>query len=138
MKVLVDTNIVLDVWLDRESFVDDSLVVLGGAELGKFDGYLCATTITTLFYLGSKVLGQKKVRSELKKLLSIFEVSGVNRVVLDRALSSKVLDYEDAVLDESSYVHGVEIIVTRNLKDFKKSSVRAVDCSELIELLKLR
>ena len=41
----------------------------------------------SLLYLGNKVLGQKKVRNELKKLLSIFEVSGVNRVVLDRALS---------------------------------------------------
>lgn len=49
MKVLVDTNVVLDVWLDGKSFVDDSLVELGGAELGKFEGYLCARKITTLF-----------------------------------------------------------------------------------------
>jgi len=138
MKVLVDTNIILDVWMDRRPFVDESMVIRGAAEQGRYEGYLCATTLTTLFYLGNKVLGAQTIHKELKKLLSIFGVSGVNRVVLEHALSSKMPDFEHAVLDESGFIIGVDLIVTRNPKDFRKSKIRSMSPEELIGLLKLR
>jgi len=128
MKVLVDTNIILDVWMDRRPFVDESMVIRGAAEQGRYEGY----------YLGNKVLGAQTIHKELKKLLSIFGVSGVNRVVLEHALSSKMPDFEHAVLDESGFIIGVDLIVTRNPKDFRKSKIRSMSPEELIGLLKLR
>ena len=57
MKIVLDTNIVLDWWLERKPFAQDAQVILSAAEAGEIDGYLCATSVTTLHYLATKSAG---------------------------------------------------------------------------------
>ncbi len=125
MRVLLDTNVVLDVLLDREPFALDSARVMDQVERGLVTGLLCATTITTLAYLAGKSVGKKQAVQQMRQLLNLFEVAPVTRAVLDAALSSKTADFEDAVLAEAAQQAGAQAVITRNLKDFSYSPVRA-------------
>ncbi len=119
MKVLLDTNIILDVVLDREPYVAVAKQLFAGIENGLLTGYLCATTVTTIDYLATKVVGAPQAQREIQKLLKLFEIAPVNRAVLEAALATGFAD--DAVLYESGRQLGVEAIITRNAKDFKQA-----------------
>ncbi len=122
---MLDTNVVLDVLLDRTAFVDQSSQILDLVERGTVTGLLCATTITTLAYLAGKSVGKQQATKQIRQLLSLFEVAPVTRAVLDAALASKAPDFEDAVLAEAALQAGAHAIITRNLRDFAHSPVRA-------------
>ena len=98
-------------------------------------GFLGATTVTTIYYLASKVAGKKKADQEISKLLSIFQVAPVNKSVLDEAIKSGFSDFEDAVLHEAAKQAGVHGIVTRNPKDFKKATLSIYSPEELHKML---
>ena len=122
---MLDTNVVFDVLLDRTAFVDQSAQILDLVERGTVTGLLCATTITTLAYLAGKAVGKQQATKQIRQLLSLFEVAPVTRAVLDAALASKAPDFEDAVLAEAALQAGAHAIITRNLRDFAHSPVRA-------------
>ena len=122
---MLDTHIVLDVLQARAGFVDESQAVFEMVEANAISGLLCATTITTLAYLAAKTLGRQQAARQIRQLLVLFEVAPVNRAVLDGALKSKTPDFEDAVLAEAALHAGAEAIITRNLRDFASSPVRA-------------
>ncbi len=135
MKVMVDTNVILDVWLAREPYWRESARLIAHIEEGKAKGILCPTTVTTLHYLGKKVLGEKQARALLKDLLDIFSVGNLSAKVLHEALSSKISDFEDAVIEAVSAANGVDVIVTRNLKDFRKSRIEAQEPGRIVTML---
>lgn len=125
MRVLVDTNVVLDVLLDRQAFVSDAILIFDLVERSIITGLLCATTITTLAYLAGKTAGKQPAARQIRQLLSLFEIAAVTRAVLDGALASKASYFEDAVLAEAAFQAGAQAIITRNLRDFAHSPVRA-------------
>ncbi len=132
MRVILDTNVVLDVLLEREPFVQAAVAVFCLAEQSRIDAFLCATTITTIDYLLTQSLPTARARDALRKLISLFEIAAVNRPVIERALGSKIHDFEDAVLDEAGQMAGVDSIVTRNTKDFAGSGLKAFEPSEFL------
>jgi len=135
LKILLDTNIVLDVLMDRMPFSDTAVELFSKVEAGAIIGYLCGTTITTVYYLASKILGAARAQEEIKKLLSLFEVAPVNRLVLESALVVDFHDFEDAVIHEAACHVGADAIITRNLKDFKKSRISVYTSDELVRIL---
>ena len=138
MKILLDTNIVLDLLMDRMPFADAAAELFSKVEDGSATGYLCGTTITTVYYLAAKVVGTPQAQEELKKLLSLFEVAPVNRPVLQSALAVGFADFEDAVIHEAARHVGAEAIVTRNQKDFKKSKIPVYSAEEMVKVLSLK
>ncbi len=132
MRVLVDTNVVLDVLLDRKSFAGPAAQIFGLVEESRIEGFLCATTVTTVDYLLGRTLPADEARRALQRLLDIFEIAPVNRPVLEQALRSEVSDFEDAVLEQAAHLVGAEAITTRNVRDFKKSVVAVFDPPELL------
>lgn len=132
MRVLVDTNVVLDVLLDRQPFAEAASRVFALVEESRIEGFLCATTVTTIDYLLGQALAPDEAHAALQRLLDLFEIAPVNRPVLEQALRSGISDFEDAVLEQSARLVSVDAIATRNLTDFKKSSVTAFDPSELL------
>lgn len=138
MKVLFDTNIILDVLLDRERFVEPSASLVSLAENNIIDGYLCATTITTIDYLIAKATNREKAKSSIQKLLSIFQIAEVNKDVLLLSTESKFSDFEDAVLHYSGQLAFVDSIVTRNIKDFKKAEYPIYSPDELCGIIALK
>ena len=132
MRVIVDTNVVLDVLLEREPFVKAAVDVFSLVEESRIHAFLCATTITTIDYLLTQSLPASKARDTLSKLISLFEIATVNRPVIERALRSKIRDFEDAVLDEAGQMAVVDSVVTRNMKDFAGSTLNVFDPNEFL------
>lgn len=125
MTLLVDTNVVVDALLLRAEFAQPALRVLDRIEAGRLRALLCATTVTTIDYLARRQHGRETSRGIVGRLLTLFDVAPVNRGVLEQALGSPMADFEDAVLAHAAHACGVQAIVTRNLRDFAASPVRA-------------
>jgi len=136
MKVLFDTNIVLDVLLDRVPFSTPASVLFTKVDKGELIGVLCATTLTTVHYLHSKTAKKKTVTENIRLLLELFEVAPVDQRVLARALDSKIPDFEDAVLEEAGKQSSAGILVTRDRKGFKNSSLTVYEPDPFLKVLK--
>jgi predicted nucleic acid-binding protein len=135
LRAIVDTNVVLDVLLEREPFVKSSVEVFCLVEKSRIDAFICATTVTTIDYLLVKSLHKTTARNALRRLISLFEIATVNRPVIERALASKIQDFEDAVLNEAGQMAGADFIITRNTKDFVGSALKVCDPTEFLALL---
>ncbi len=135
MRVLFDADVTLDLLLDREPYSENVAILFSKSERGELSGYLCATTITTIHYLSSRVLGSKKARDSIRKLLSFLEVAAVDRSVIMSALESKIGDFEDGVIAESARFAETSAIITRNIRDYHGSKIPACTPGEFLNML---
>lgn len=132
MKVLIDTNVILDHLLKRDPFYRAAAQIFTETENGKITSFISATTVTTVYYLVSKVFGNKTAHSTVGELLQLFEVAPINRTVLTSALQVNFADFEDAVVHEAALHNGLSGIITRNIKDFSKSKIPVLAPEEFI------
>ena len=135
MNILFDTNVILDVLLDRQPFADDATRLLARVERAVVGGWLCATTVTTLHYLIARSSDDAAARQHVGSLLRLFEVAPVNRVVLEEAMASGFTDFEDGVLHAAARHVGADAIVTRNIKDFAVAELPVFAPDELVRML---
>ena len=135
MKILLDTNIVIDLLMDRTPLSEYAAEIFSMVEDGGAIGYLCATTVTTIYYLAAKTIGTAKAGEEIVKLLQLFEVAPVNRHVLETALAAGFSDFEDAVIHEAACHVGADALVTRNKKDYGKSRIPVYTAEEMAKIL---
>jgi predicted nucleic acid-binding protein len=138
MRVLFDTNVILDVLLERYPFSEPATILLSKVEKGEITGLVCATTLTTIYYLVSKALNRNKAGECIDLLLHLFEVASVNRVVIETAKTLNFKDFEDAVIYASALHSGCNCVVTRNLKDFPESEIPVFSPEELVKVLRAK
>jgi len=135
VNILFDTNILLDVYLRRETFFEESAFVIAQVEKEIINGWIGSTTVTTLHYLVAKWKDVEATKKVIGSSLKLFNISPVNRAVLEEALQLDFSDFEDAVLHQSAIHANLDGIVTRNKKDFSKASLPIYTPAELIALL---
>lgn len=135
MKAIIDTNVIVDVLAKREPFFADSSLVLDRAERGEFIAMVCATTVTTIFYLIRREYGSEATVERIKDLTAICGIAPVNRPVIESALHSGFGDFEDAVLHHSAVLAGADCIVTRNVADFRDSSLLVYSPTQFLAAL---
>ena len=135
MRVLLDTNVILDVLCDRTDFVEASAAIWKHCELKKIEGYLSALSVPNIVYILRKELTPERTAELIEQLFLIFSVTELYADDLKKAATLRFPDYEDALQSVSADRIGADFIVTRNIKDFKNSSVMAVKPSELLERL---
>lgn len=135
MRVLFDTNVILDVLLEREPHVDAASKLFALVDNGRINGAICATTATTIYYIAAKSFGARRARDQIHGLLGLFEVAPVDRDVLDGALDIDFPDYEDAVVHEAARAAAATVIVTRDRDDFTNSAIPAIDPVELLAVV---
>ena len=129
---LVDTNVIIDMLLDRED-ADAACAVFDGAEQGEYCLHICALSFTTLFYSLRKILSREDRISALTQLKEVMEVTDVDSRVIEMAVKSGWKDFEDAVQNFSAVVDPqVSAIITRNMTDFKNSSLEIVDSVDFL------
>ena len=131
MRVLFDTNVVLDVVLDREHFRDVAAALVSRVEQGNLVGVLGATTLTTIYYLSAKQFGRPMAHSTVRDLLSLFQIAAVDLSILAKAIDSAFPDFEDAVLYEAGVAAEVDAVVTRDPDDFRGSRIPVFSPQEL-------
>jgi len=132
MKILFDTNVVLDVLLARAPHAEVAVQLINLVDRGRIQGVLCATTITTIHYLATKAVGRRVAKKHLQELMAMFEIAPVDHDVLSKAIDCDLPDYEDAVLHEAARAVGVAGIVTRNGKDFRGAVLPVFSPKELL------
>ncbi|RJQ53625.1 MAG: PIN domain-containing protein [Actinobacteria bacterium] len=132
MRVLFDTNVVLDHLLEREPYVDAAEQLLNLVDTGRLEGLICSTTATTIHYLASKDVGTSAAVEYLRQLLAIFDVACVDREVLRSALDLGFSDFEDGVLHEAARRAGATAIVSRDGQGFSRSTLPVFDPKELL------
>ncbi len=135
MKLLIDTNVILDVFCNRPEFVDDASKVFKFCEVKKADGYICALSIPNIVYIMRKELDMEKIKEILGKLSLIFTIVDLKAEDLKKSANLHVKDYEDAGQCVCAKRIKANYIVTRNIKDYANSSVAAVKPSEFLERL---
>lgn len=126
MRVLVDTNVVLDVLLDRRPHAEAGGTVWAAVEAGKLEGVVAAHAITTIDYLIRKELGAVRARQTITSILRVFGVAPVDGPVIEDALLLPLPDFEDSVSCAAARRAGCEYIVSRDPKGFRGSPVRCL------------
>ena len=122
--VFLDTNVILDFFLDRTPFSDHSAVILSLAVDKTINAYISPLTISNCYYILRKLASHQKVIAKLKLLVGIVDITKMNKQTVELALSSGFTDFEDALQNFSAVDHGkLDVIITRNTKDFKKSEL---------------
>lgn len=135
MKVLFDTNVILDVFLERTPFFDASSKTVALAEQGKIDGWLCGTTVTTIYYLLAKALSRKDAENYVGEILKIFHIAAITNTVLKGAIESDFTDYEDAVIHQSALHSNLDAILTSNQRDYRKSDLPVYSPVEFLNVI---
>lgn len=123
-KILIDTDVLLDIFLDREPFSNDSSKILDLCAKGRVMGFVTPVMISNVYYLLRKTNSQDKVIDNLKMLLTIVDISIIDKSTVSEALNSDFKDFEDALQNFSAQgSKEINIIITRNTKDYKTSKL---------------
>lgn len=133
MKVLIDTNVILDVLCGRAEFLEASSKIWKYCEVDKISGYISALSIPNIVYILRKELDPDKTKEIIERLMLIFDVVELRAEDLRKAAEMKTADYEDAVQMCCAERIKVDFIVTRNIRDFMSSPVHTVKPAELLE-----
>ncbi|WP_434565280.1 PIN domain-containing protein [Thermoanaerobacterium thermosaccharolyticum] len=127
MNVLIDTNVMLDAMLSHSPFAEDAQKLFITAAEEKINVHITASSITDIYYLLHKYLhGKKRCKQEIYKIIKIFNIIDVTGSDCEKALKLPMEDYEDALLAACAKRRKMECIITRDIKDFVNSPVRAV------------
>ena len=132
MKLLIDANILLDVLQSREPHVHTSSVIWKLCETERAKGYVSALTFANLVYIMRKELEPKKIDEILQALSLIFEFVDFSVADLSHAAELRWDDFEDAIQSVTATRVHADYIITRNVRDFKRSKVIVFTPSELI------
>ncbi len=123
-KILLDTDVLLDFFFDRKPFSDYAAQVLSLCEKKIIEGYTTPVIVANTYYMLRKESRHETVINRLNQLLNIIDIAEMNRKVVIQALNSDFNDFEDALQNFSAVEYkNTEIILTRNIKDFKKSEL---------------
>lgn len=135
MKLFLDINVILDVLAKREPWFGDSAAVLSLLETDEFEGIVAAHSVTTLFYLASKHLGQRRATARLLDLLKLVSVSPLDQDTILKGIALGWSDFEDALQMLCADTAGADYLVTRNPQDFESDSIPVVTPAQLLAIL---
>lgn len=135
MKVLIDSDVILDLLIDRKPFSKESLDILSWCEKGRITGYWTPVIISNVYYILSKYSSEKTARSTIAELSEILEVVSINKSVINLALESKFKDFEDALQNYAAELNlEIEAIITRNENDYKLSKLSVFSPSDFLRI----
>jgi len=123
-RILIDTDIILDFFFDRQPFSESAAKILSLCESKEITGSITPVIISNVYYLLRQTAKHEKVIEKLKMLISITEILVIDRNAVVQALSSDFKDFEDALQNYSAELNKeIDLIITRNTKDYKNSSL---------------
>jgi len=133
-KVFIDTNLLLDVFLNRETFVDASAAVFADCESGKIKGVVSAISLNNLHYILSRHIGKSKALEAVRIVLNVFTIVPLDEKILHLAADLSHKDFEDAIQLQSAIQAGADCIITRDANHFPKDELPILSPSEYLEL----
>lgn len=135
MRVLLDTNIVLDFILVRQPFFTEADQIFIELQNNKFKAFISAITPINAFYTTRKEKGKEIAFEAIEELLKLVQIARCDKNVFQNALSLGFDDYEDAVQHECALAENLDAIVTRNTKDYKNASMTIYSPNDFLKQL---
>ncbi len=132
MKILVDTNVLLDVLCKRPAFYEDSAKIFKLCEAGEVSGIISALSVPNIVYIMRKELDTEKIKHTLENLSLIFSIMDLTGEDLHKAANMDFKDYEDAIQSACAVRAKANFLITRNISGFGKSQIPALLPSELL------
>ncbi len=131
MRVLIDTNVVLDFLQEREPFVEDAAKLFERIDAREIEGFIAATTITNIYYIVRKAVGVEIAEDAVTQILSDLQICTIDRAILKQAVALSFRDFEDAVQYACAIAYGVDAIVTRDVSGFVGTEILVKSPREL-------
>ena len=132
-RVFIDTNILLDLLLERQPWVQQASVLFSMADRKELDLLCCSLSFSTAVYLMHRLkYSRKEIITKLTIAKSLCTVTTVDSSVIDRVLQSDFSDLEDGMQYYSALAANAEVIVTRNEKDYILSNIPVLSPTEFL------
>ena len=122
-KVFADTEVILDLLARRIPHFHFSAVLFTFAEMKKLELYTTPLIIANTFFILRKQLGNESAKNALRKLRILLHIIDSTESIIDKALNSDFSDFEDAIQYYTALEYGIPVILTRNIRDYKKASI---------------
>lgn len=133
--IFVDTNIVIDLLSKREEFYKEAQELFTLADTKKVNLYVSALTFANTHYILSRNIKAEEVRKVLIKFKTLATVLPIDDKIIELALVSDFVDFEDAIQYQTAIQNGLELIITRNKKDFKNAKIPVLNAKEYLNKL---
>lgn len=134
-SVLIDSDVILDFYLDRKPFSENASEILHLCEIESIKGFVTPVMISNIYYLLKKTASHQKVIENLIKLMKFIDVVIIDKTEVLNALNSHFKDFEDALQSFSAEHQGdISVIITRNVKDYKTSNLAVMTPDEFLKL----
>ncbi|HBZ65359.1 MAG TPA: PIN domain nuclease [Bacteroidales bacterium] len=137
-KLFIDTNIMLDLLGERVPYYESIARVATLADKGKIKMVVSAFSYPTVYYLLRKFESSEKVKEKLRKFRIISEVSALDEITIEKGLASDFIDFEDALQYHCALKADCNILLTRNAKDFKESTIPVMSADEFLQSIKIK
>lgn len=135
MRVLIDTCVIIDVLQSRAPFAEAAQKLFIYSANKQFEGYITAKSVADIYYLTHRLTHSDiETRKILSKLFTLFNLLDTTSLDCRKAISSEINDYEDVIMTETAIRSEMDCIVTRNVKDYAKSTVKIYEPSVFIKL----
>ena len=136
MKILLDTNVIVDFLAKRPAFFDDAQTIIDKCKNEKINGTVAVHTVSTLFYLLKKYVSFETAKDILYNLFQIIEIGSSDKKSVLRALENKEFtDLEDGLQYQCAVEENVDFIITRNKKDFRASKIPVYTPAEFLQII---
>lgn len=136
MKILIDTNIVLDLIQQRQDFYDDARDVFAAIRDERIEGYVTVKSLMDIHYVTKHILhDEAKARTIIQNLLTLVKLLDSSAADASTALDSSVNDYEDALMSATASSNDIDYICTRNIRDYRNSVVAAILPVDLLKMI---
>jgi predicted nucleic acid-binding protein len=132
LKVLIDTNVLLDVLAERKPFYPDSARVWSLAESGRIDAYVAAISFSNCYHIVHKFSGRIKAEKAIRLLRDAFTPVDLTAQILNQSIDASFSDFEDAIQFHSGVHAHVACIITRDPDHFPKSPLSILSPSEFL------
>ena len=138
MRVLFDTNVVLDVLLKRKPWQAEASALWQAVDAGRLTAYLPASAVTDIFFVARKLTDIIRARQSVQVCLDAFNIGTIDRAVLERAQVLSGSDFKDNVQIACAESHELDAIVTRNPDDFEGSPIAIWSPTQCLKHLQAR
>jgi predicted nucleic acid-binding protein len=135
-KILLDTDILLDFFFDREPHSGNTAKILSLCESNQIEAYITPVIISNLYYLLRKIAPHQHVMTQLRLLMSLTNVLIISKKTIIQAMNSSFKDFEDALQNYAAESETtIDAIVTRNVKDYQESALSIYTPDMFLKLL---
>ena len=135
MKLLIDTNVLLDVFLCREQFIADAKKLFIMKQFRDAELWIAAQSYTDLYYVGAKAHGSDRMQKILKEVFPLLNVCFIDGADISYALDEQWQDFEDCLIWRAAKKIKADYIVTRNAADFTRSDIPTLTPGEFFSTM---